>query len=155
VDPSYLSWQVRRTLGQSFRFVELANDVNEHMPDYVVQRVMLGLNDLGRALRGSRVLLLGLAYKADTGDTRESPALRVAELLINHGAQVRAVDPHVEHHRLGLDVELVELTEGEVAASDAVVLLTDHSVFDYDLVVAAPGYVLDTRRRLHGKRECL
>ena len=94
IDPSYLSWRVQRTLGQNFRFVELANDINNHMPDYVARRLTLALNTRGRPVRGSRILLLGLAYKKNTGDARESPALRVAQLLHAMGANVRAADPH-------------------------------------------------------------
>src|SRR6266581_1023948 len=96
IDPSYLSWRVERALGQSFRFVELANDINSHMPDYVVRRLMLALNERGLPVRGARILLLGLAYKKNTGDARESPAVRVAQLLAGLGALVRAADPHVE-----------------------------------------------------------
>ena len=96
IDPSYLSWRVRQSLGRQFRFVELANDVNDHMPQYVVTRLMLGLNRAGRAIKGARILLLGLAYKNNTSDARESPALRVAEMLVQLGADVRAVDPHLE-----------------------------------------------------------
>jgi len=156
VDPSYLSWEVRKTLGHSFRFVELANDVNEHMPDYVVQRVMTGLNARRQALNGSHVLLIGLAYKPNTGDTRESPAVRVAELLLAHGAEVRAVDPYVDPDRLRVSgVLLVDLTPEEVAWADAVVVLTDHDGLDYDAVAHAEAYVLDCRRRLKGLRECL
>ena len=156
VDPSYLSWQVRRTLGHSFRFVELANDVNEHMPDYVVQRVMSGLNARRLPLMGSRVLLVGLSYKSNTGDVRESPALRVADLLAAQGAIVAAADPYVEPHLFDTSsIELVDLCQEEVNRADAVVILTDHDVFDYGLVVAAPGFVLDTRRRLRGIRESL
>ncbi len=95
IDPSYLSWRVERTLGQRFRFVELANEINSHMPDYVVRRLLLALNECGRAAMGARVLLLGLAYKKNTGDARESPAIRIAELLIRLGAHVRAADPLV------------------------------------------------------------
>ena len=93
IDPSYLSWQVRRTIGQSFRFIELANDINEHMPDYVVRRLMLALNDRGRAVRGSRILILGFAYKRNTADARQSPAIAVAERLVALGAEVRARGP--------------------------------------------------------------
>jgi len=82
IDPSYLSWRVRRALGQPFRFVELANDINDHMPDYVVRRLVVALNRTRQAVNGSRVLLLGLAYKANTGDDRESPAVVVAERLL-------------------------------------------------------------------------
>ena len=155
VDPSYLSWQVRRTLGHSFRFVELANDVNDHMPDYVVQRVISGLNDVRKSLNGSKVLLIGLAYKKNTGDARESPAMRVAELLAAQMAEVSAVDPHVEDHRVPDFVTRVELTREVVAQADAIVLLTDHDALDYTLLQEAKGYVLDTRRRLTGARDSL
>ena len=95
IDPSYLSWKVRRSLGQPFRFVELANDVNEHMPDYVVRRLMLAFNRMGRSINGSRVLLLGLAYKRNTGDAREAPGTVIARLLVALGADVRVADPHL------------------------------------------------------------
>src|SRR6185369_16251127 len=94
IDPSYLSWRVRTSLGHAFRFVELANDINEHMPDYVVTRLTLALNERGLPMRGRRVLLLGLSYKRNTGDARESPAIRIARELLQLGAQVRAADPH-------------------------------------------------------------
>ena len=155
IDPSYLSWQVRRTLGHSFRFVDLANDVNEHMPDYVVQRVTAGLNQVQRSVNGSRILLVGLAYKKNTGDSRESPAMRVAELLHGLGACLSAVDPHVEPHRIPDHIALVDLTQGAVDRSDAIVVLTEHDGLDYSLVTSAPCYVLDTRRRLNGARESL
>jgi len=146
IDPSYLSWRVRRSLGHTFRFVELANDVNDHMPDYVVRRLTYGLNRRRKAVNGSRVLLLGLAYKRNTSDARESPALVVAERLVGLGADVRAVDTHVAFRSLPAGIELVSLAESELRAADAVVMLTDHSDFDLDLVVAHAPYVLDTRR---------
>ena len=147
IDPSYLSWRVRRRLGHSFRFVELANDVNDHMPDYVVRRVMVGLNRRRRALNGARVLLLGLAYKRNTSDARESPAVVVAERLLAMGAEVRAADPHVGDGPVDPRVVRVDATAEEVAAADVVVLLVDHDRFDY-ATVAGAQYVLDTRRRL-------
>jgi UDP-N-acetyl-D-glucosamine dehydrogenase len=151
IDPSYLSWRVERALGQSFRFVELANDINNHMPDYVVQRLVLSLNKQARAMNGSRVLLLGLAYKKNTGDARESPAARVVTLLADMGAQVRAADPFVvESHGLDSRLIRVELTPEEVSAADAVVLLSDHDVFDLDMVSAHARVVLDTRHRMSG-----
>jgi UDP-N-acetyl-D-mannosaminuronic acid dehydrogenase/UDP-N-acetyl-D-glucosamine dehydrogenase len=155
IDPSYLSWHVRRTLGHTFRFVELANDVNDHMPDYVVQRIIMALNEQRKALRDSTILAIGLSYKKNTGDPRESPAMRVADLLVEHGAQVRAVDPHVESHLVPDRFTLVELSEAEVQNADAVVILTDHDDLDYDLIASAPGFVLDTRRRLAGARTSL
>jgi len=147
IDPSYLSWRVRRTLGQPFRFVELANDINDHMPDYVVRRVTMALNRRRQAVNGSRILLLGLAYKRNTGDARESPALAVADRLAVLGAHVRAADPHVEGSCC-FQAERVEATEEELAAADIVVLLTDHDEFDYDLVIGCSRLVLDTRHRL-------
>jgi UDP-N-acetyl-D-glucosamine dehydrogenase len=149
IDPSYLSWRVERTLGQPFRFVELANDINNHMPDYVVRRLTAALNRRRMAVNGARILLLGLAYKKNTGDARESPAVRVAHLLTSLGAQVRAADPHVVEPVHGLDgLMRVDVTPQEVAAADAVVLLADHDEFDYDMIRASARYALDTRNRL-------
>jgi UDP-N-acetyl-D-glucosamine dehydrogenase len=151
IDPSYLSWRVQRALGQSFRFVELANDINNHMPDYVVRRLMAALNRDRKALNGSTVLLLGLAYKKNTGDARESPARRVASLLLDMGAEVRAADPHVvEDSHVDQRVQRVPLDAEQLAAADAVVLLADHDAFDLDLVTQHARYVLDTRHRLTG-----
>jgi UDP-N-acetyl-D-glucosamine dehydrogenase len=150
IDPSYLSWRVKRTLGHSFRFVELANDVNEHMPDYVVRRLVVALNRTSRAVNGSRVLLLGLAYKRNTGDARESPAVAVAERLLALNADVHTVDPHVGEAPVDGRALRVELTAGEVAGADAVVLLTDHDAFDLGVVAAHARYVLDCRHRLEG-----
>jgi len=151
IDPSYLSWRVQRTLGQSFRFVELANDINNHMPDYVVRRLVAALNQRRKAVNGSTILLLGLAYKKNTGDARESPSRRVAALLLDMGADVRAADPHVvEDAHIDRRVVRVALTPEQVAAADAVVLLADHDAFDLDMVREHATYVLDTRRRLTG-----
>jgi UDP-N-acetyl-D-glucosamine dehydrogenase len=147
VDPSYLSWKVRRSLGRPFRFVELANDVNAHMPDYVVQRLVTAFNHRGRAVQGARVLILGLAYKKNTGDAREAPGTVIAELLAALGAQVRVADPHLAD--VG-GVAVVELTEAELVAADAVIVVTDHDAFDYDLVRRHARFVLDTRNRLDG-----
>ncbi len=148
IDPSYLSWKVRRTLGQPFRFVELANDVNEHMPDYVVRRLLLAFNRLGRTINGSRILLLGLAYKRNTGDAREAPGTVIAQALASLGAEVRVVDPHLPGD--AVPYPLVELTAEELSSAHGVVLVTDHDAFDYDLVRQHAGYLLDTRNRLSG-----
>jgi len=151
IDPSYLNWRVERALGKSFRFVELADDVNRHMPDYVAHRLMLAFNERGRAVRGSRILLLGLAYKKNTGDARESPAVRVAQLLGAMGADLRAADPHVvEGTAVDGLVTRVEFTPGELADADAVLLLTDHDAFDYDLIVQHASFVFDCRRKVSG-----
>ena len=150
IDPSYLSWEVRRSLGQQFRFVELANDINAHMPDYVVSRLTLALNRDQRAVNGSRVLLLGLTYKPNTGDVRESPGLVIAQSLRSLGADVRVADPHLSPD--AADVRQVELTAEEVQQADAVVIVTDHDAFDYDMVLQGARYVLDTRHRIRGPR---
>lgn len=152
VDPSYLSWQVKRQTGRNFRFVELANDVNDHMPDHVVERVIEALNARRRSVNGSRVLLMGVAYKRETADIRESPAIRLAALLESLGARLQYVDPYVPAFH---GVERVELTEQVVGDADAIVVVTDHDGLDYGLLSTAPGVVLDTRNRLQGKRELL
>lgn len=150
VDPSYLSWQVKKKLGSNFRFVELANDVNEHMPDYVVQRAIRLLNEQSIALNDSEILIVGLAYKRDSGDIRESPALRIAELLSEFGAKVSGYDPHVESYRWPGDVERVEFTPEVLATKSLVILITDHSDVDWDLLTSSQIPVLDTRNKLSG-----
>jgi len=131
--------------------VELANDINSHMPDYVVRRLLLALNSRGRPVSGSRVLLLGLAYKKNTGDARESPAIRVANLLLRMGADVRAADPLVtETAVLDPAVARVDATPEQIAAADLVVLLTDHDAFRAADVGRHARYVLDCRRVLSG-----
>ena len=150
VDPSYLSWQVRKQLGQNFRFVELANDVNEHMPQYVVSRMMTLLNDALKPMRGSRILLMGLAYKVDTGDIRESPSLKLIDLLLGLGAEVLAVDELIEDHRWPAGVEKVALTEELLATVDLSVVVTAHSGQPYDLLAQSVVPTLDTQNVLKG-----
>lgn len=146
IDPSYLSWRVKRRTGRTFRFVELANDVNEHMPDYVHDRVTALLNRDRKALNGSRLLLLGLAYKRGTSDWRESPSVAVADLLAASGAEVRFVDPYIPEVNVAhLAYPLVDLSPEELAAADCVVLLVDHPEFDPDLIARHARCVFDTK----------
>ncbi|MGQ0830458.1 MAG: nucleotide sugar dehydrogenase [Microthrixaceae bacterium] len=145
VDPSYLSWQVKRSLGLSFRFVELANDVNDHMPDYVVRRLVAALNRSAKAVRGSRILLLGVSFKKNVGDCREAPSRRIAQLLADMGADLHAVDPHVDAADFPPGATPVELTADELTAADAVVVLVDHDAFDAAMVTENARLVLDTR----------
>lgn len=152
VDPSYLSWEVRRKLGQSFRFVELANDVNDHMPDYVVQRLIALLNQDKKALNGSKVLLVGLAYKKNSSDIRESPSLRLIELLFEYGAIVSAVDDRIEDFRWPKGVARTALTPDVVAGSDIAALITDHDELDLSILNASPIPVLDAKNKLSGAR---
>jgi UDP-N-acetyl-D-glucosamine dehydrogenase len=152
VDPSYLSWRVRRRLGHAFRFVELANDVNEHMPDYVVRRVQAMLNRDGLAVKGSRVLVLGLAYKPGTSDARETPSVPVIERLLDLGASVAAADPYVNRIELDPRLERVEAGPEELRRSDVVILLTDHPSFDYDEIERESRRIFDCRDRFRGSR---
>ncbi|HVA03806.1 MAG TPA: nucleotide sugar dehydrogenase [Acidimicrobiales bacterium] len=148
IDPSYLSWSVRRSLGRPFRFVELANDVNANMPDYVVRRLVHALNRMGKPVRGSRVLILGLAYKRNTADARTAPGVAIAESLIELGAEVRVADPHVPAQYFPF--VFVDPTAEALRDADAVILVTDHDGFDYELVRQHARFVLDTRNRLAG-----
>lgn len=150
IDPSYLSWQIERRLGQTFRFVELANDVNSHMPDYVVRRVQFTLNNCERSVKGSKILVYGLAYKADTGDARETPSVPICELLVGLGAHVSVVDPHVVDRQFPAGVVRAEGTADELAAADLVLYLVDHSAFDVDHITANARRILDCRHRLDG-----
>jgi UDP-N-acetyl-D-glucosamine dehydrogenase len=151
IDPSYLSWEVRRTLGQSFRFIETANDINDHMPDYVVARAAANLNDRSRSVRDSSVLLLGLAYKRNSGDARQSPALTVAKKLVELGARVSAVDPLVDHASVPESVRLVRGTSRQIAEADLIIVLTDHDDLPWQLVEKHADRVLDTRNRLRAE----
>ena len=150
IDPSYLLWQVRQTSRSDIRMVSAATEINDHMPDYIVQRVQAGLNDRRLAVNGSRILVLGLAYKKNVGDIRESPAVVVARQMLGLGAEVRVVEPYTEPALLPVGVVRVDLTADELARADAVVLLTDHDSFDYDLVADCASYVFDTRNRCPG-----
>ena len=151
VDPSYLSWQIERRLGQQFRFIDLANAVNRHMPEHVVQRMLLQLNRRGLAVNGSSVLLLGAAYKRDTGDFRESPSLEIAEQLDALGAKVVIIEPFVAEGRLDDRYRHDrELTAAHVREADIVVIATDHTVFDYDMIASTASALFDARNRITG-----
>jgi UDP-N-acetyl-D-glucosamine dehydrogenase len=150
IDPSYLSWRVKRRLGHSFRFVELANDINQHMPDYVLRRLSLALNRRRLSVNGARILVLGLAYKRNTGDARETPSAYLISRLLELGAEVRAADPFVDDEQVDPRVARVDCSPEELAGADAVVLLTDHDEFDYDSIARHARYVLDTRHRVPG-----
>ena len=149
IDPSYLSWKVKESLGRQFRFVELANDVNEHMPDYTVSRLVLGLNNRMKSVKGSRILLVGLAYKKNSSDARESPAIRVAQLLSELGAELEVIDPFLDQTPRGLtDITLVQSSDIAKGKYDAAVILTDHDDIDYARIVANIPYIFDSRHRL-------
>ena len=148
VDPSYLSWDVKRSLGQSFRFVELANDINEQMPDYVINRLVAGMNQRAKSIKDHRFLVLGAAYKPNSSDTRQSPALRVISKLAGLGAEIKVVDPHVVDPRLPEGVTTTVLSPAEVQAADVVVVLVAHDAFDFALVEESANYAFDCTHRL-------
>jgi UDP-N-acetyl-D-glucosamine dehydrogenase len=145
VDPSYLEWKMRN-LEFRTRFIDLGNDINRGMPDYVVQRADDVLNDAGHSVRGSQILLIGAAYKPNIGDVRESPAIEVAARLLARGALVRYADPHVPTLMIhGTSLNAVDLTPAELAASDLVIITTAHAATDWAMVREHAPVVLDTR----------
>ena len=156
IDPFYLSWKARET-GEVPRFIELAGEVNVHMPRWVVQRLQHALNQRGMAVRDARILVLGLAYKKDIDDPRESPAFEILDLLLGLGADVSYHDPHVPvapTMRSWPDLPQllsVELTPEAVAAADVVLIVTDHGAVDYDMVGANARLVVDTRGVMRGR----
>ena len=149
IDPNYLSYRVQAQLGYPFRFVELAQEVNAGMPAYVARRVQDLLNDRGRALNGASVLLLGVTYKADISDQRESPAVPVAEKLLQRGAVVTYHDPNVPVWQLrGEELKRVPDLDDALRSADLVVLLQQHSSYDLAEIARLATLVLDTRGRL-------
>ena len=151
IDPSYLAWRVQEHLGKSFRFVELANDVNQHMPDYVHDRVAALLNEERKAVNGSSILLLGLAYKRNTSDWRESPSVDVAERLTASGATVRFCDPNIaDTNTAAVPHELVDFSADVLRSADVVIVLVDHDEFDPAMIGEHASLVFDTKNHLAG-----
>jgi UDP-N-acetyl-D-glucosamine dehydrogenase len=148
IDPSYLSWQVRRSLGHAFRFVDIANDVNDHMPDYVVSRVVTHLNQQRKSVNGSSILLVGLAYKRNSRDTRQSSAIAVAKKLDDLGADLRAIDPLITAEEIPNFIRMVPCELPQVTDADLVIVLADHDAIDWELFEQHAERVLDTRNRL-------
>ena len=129
--------------------MELANDVNEHMPDYTVSRLVLGLNERMRSVKGSRILLVGLAYKKNSSDARESPAIRVAQLLKELGAKLDVIDPFLEQVPYSLtNVSLVDQSSVSTNEYDAAIILTDHDEIDYAMIAEHVPYIFDSRHRM-------
>ena len=153
IDPNYLSYQVQAKLGYPFRFVELAQEINAGMPSYVVRRIQDALNDEGKALRGSRILLLGVTYKPDIADQRESPAKPIAVELRDKGAEVEFHDPHVVTWRLGSEsLTRVDDLDSALAGADIVVLLQNHSDYDLTAIAARAARLFDTRGATSGPK---
>ena len=150
IDPFYLSWKARQS-GFESRFIELAGQINASMPRYVVERVAEALNSRSRAIRGSRVHLLGMAYKRNVSDVRESPAIDIAELLLRRGAVVTYSDPYVPAVRAGaVSLDAVRVEQALADGVDCVVITTDHRGVDYRAIVRDTPLVVDTRNTLAG-----
>jgi UDP-N-acetyl-D-glucosamine dehydrogenase len=148
IDPFYLTWKARQ-YGVHTRFIELAGEINNDMPHWVVNKVTNALNERGRSIKGSRILVLGVAYKKDVDDMRESPSIRLMEILRDKGAEVAYSDPHVpvfpkmRNHYFAL--ESTPLTAENIASYDLVLLATNHSAFDYELIQKHANVIVDTR----------
>jgi UDP-N-acetyl-D-glucosamine dehydrogenase len=160
IDPFYLTWKARE-YEQPTRFIELAGEINTAMPEWVINKVMHALNDHGKALKGSRILLLGMAYKPDVDDDRESPSYKLMDLLIKRGAEVDYHDPHVPeigHKReypQYTGKKSVALTTDNLKSPDCVLVATHHQGVDYNLVASAAQLVVDTRNVIPADREKL
>lgn len=155
IDPFYLTWKARE-YGVHTRFIELAGQINRSMPEYVVERAMIALNARGKPVKGSRILLMGLAYKANVDDMRESPTFVLLDLFQELGAQLAYHDPHVpvigptREHMNWAGVASVPCTPETLAAQDAVVIATHHAAFDLPLLAAHADLIIDTRNAMHG-----
>jgi UDP-N-acetyl-D-glucosamine dehydrogenase len=146
LDPAYLAWQIRRDAGHQFRILEQAQDINAQMPAWVASRIGDALNEVGRAVKGASVLILGVAYKPDVGDVRESPAMKVMTHLYRRGAKVDFHDPHVPEVAVnGSALRRVELTQRSVSRADCVALLTPHRGYDLEWIAQHAALVFDAR----------
>ncbi|MGE4286606.1 MAG: nucleotide sugar dehydrogenase [Phycisphaerae bacterium] len=155
IDPFYLTWRARQ-YGMPTKFIELAGEINTSMPEYVVQRLMEALNSHKKAINGSRVLVLGLAYKKDIDDVRESPSLELIELLRDKGAKVDYNDPYIpetwKQRKYNLKMKSKPVTKAALAKYDAVLIATDHSEYDYQMIVDSAPLIVDTRNACEGLR---
>ena len=149
IDPLYLSWKMK-AFQYNARFIELAADINTNMPRYVVSRVIDAFNDRGTTLKGAKCLVLGAAYKPDIDDIRESPALDVIGLLQKKGAQVEYHDPYIPHLRTHDDIEMESVTDvmDAVRHADCVVIITNHSIYDYKAILKEAKFIFDSRNAL-------
>jgi UDP-N-acetyl-D-glucosamine dehydrogenase len=157
IDPFYLTWKAKEVDYQT-KFIELAGEINTFMPYYVRQKTIEALNERGRSVKGAKVLVLGLAYKKDIDDSRESPSLKIISLFKAKGAKVSYNDPYIPHlvgHREypGLELKSVPLTKALLRKADAVVISTDHTAYDYDLIVKNSKLVVDTRNAVKRRRK--
>ncbi|MFQ5454102.1 MAG: UDP binding domain-containing protein, partial [Candidatus Zixiibacteriota bacterium] len=151
IDPFYLTWKAKE-VGINTRFIELAGEINNAMPSYVVQKVGEALNTVGKSIKGSRILILGLAYKKNVDDSRESPSFTIIDVLKKMGADIEYSDPYLlvcpKTRKFNFDLQSVELTAENIKSFDVIVLSTDHDNFDYDFITRESKLIVDTRGRL-------
>ena len=154
VDPFYLSWKAKE-YGFYTRFIDLAGEINNMMPHFVVTKVDFALNKEKKSLNGSHILALGVAYKADIADTRESPAIDVIRILLKKHAKVTVFDPHVSRVSIdGTEYPCIDQPDAKILKkADAVLILTDHAAFDYKLIAENADIIVDTRNALKGIRK--
>lgn len=152
IDPFYLSWKAKLS-GFEARFIELAGQINSSMPDHVIKRVTEALNERRKSIKGSSILLLGVAYKSDIDDIRESPALEIMQSLSDMGAKLSYIDPYIPSLALGgIQMRSKKFTPSVISRADCVVVVTAHSDFDYGTLVKSADLLVDTRNALKGKR---
>jgi UDP-N-acetyl-D-glucosamine dehydrogenase len=159
IDPYYLTWKARE-VGMPTRFIELAGEINHAMPEYVVQRTALALNDRGKAVRGARILILGLAYKPDVDDVRESPSFELIEKLAHLGASVQYNDPHVpathKMRKYDLKMQSLSLSATSLRGYDCIIIATHHSAYDWQMIADNSSLIIDTRgvmRNVNGRKD--
>ena len=156
IDPFYLSWKARE-YNFATKFIELAGEVNVSIPSYVVGKVIYGLNEIEKSLKGSKILILGVAYKKDVDDTRESPALAIMKILKDRGAEVSYNDPNVPRicglRAYDYDIYSAELTEELLKETDVVLIVTNHSAYDYDWIVKNSNLIVDSRNATGSVKE--
>jgi len=156
IDPFYLSWKARE-YGLNTKFIELAGEINTSMPHYILQRTIDALNDRGKALNGSKILILGVAYKKDVDDDRESPAYAIMDLLIKRGANVFYNDPYIPYlkksRKYDFGLTSSKLTEKFLKEMDAVIIITDHSSYDYQWILENANLIIDTRNAINSSNK--
>ena len=154
IDPFYLAWKAKE-YGINSHFIELAGEINIQMPDWVISKVVEALNNQGKALKGSKVLVLGIAYKKNIDDTRESPAAELMEILQDKGAIIFYSDPHIpvfpQKRDYHFDLRSIEINVDTLSQMDCVLLATDHDHFDYDFIQKNSVLIVDTRGRYRHK----
>ncbi|MDO3386017.1 nucleotide sugar dehydrogenase [Gilvimarinus sp. SDUM040013] len=158
IDPFYLAWKARE-YGVNTRFIELAGEINHYMPMWVIEKVSSVLNNYGKAIKGSSILVLGIAYKKNINDTRESPAIELIDQLSKMGALISYSDPYVpkfpKKRRYSYSLTSVDLCSRTLRSFDCIVIATDHDVFDYDLIEKSSNFVIDTRNRINRGPRCI